>query len=245
MSKNPVKLKIAWLYPDVLQGYSDEVNVEAFYKRAKWRDIDIELIKVKTDDLISASKYDFYYIGGTNTQNLSIAQKYLSYNAQELKVAASANVPIFAVHCGYLLLSTSYQLNDEIQARGLDILSASAIEDDDRHCGYIAGSCAFLDDKIIAGFENHNLVSYLSFETRPFLTLIKGDGNNAKDNTEGAVFNNTIGTYIQSPILAQNPHLCDYLINEALKVKYKCEVPLSPLIDDIEWYCYNYLVEAK
>lgn len=187
MSKNPVKLKIAWLYPDVLQGYSDKINVEAFYKRAKWRDIDIELSKIKTDDLISASKYDFYYIGGTNTDNLQIAQKYLSQNAVELKIASDSCVPIFAVHCGYLLLSTSYQLNDEVQSRGLDILSASAIEDDNRHYGYVKGECDFLNNKIIAGFENHNLVSYLSFDAKPFLRLKKGDGNNAKDKTEGAV----------------------------------------------------------
>lgn len=245
MSKNSVKLKIAWLYPDILQGYSDEANVTAFYKRAQWRDIDVEMHKIKSDEVILASQYDFYYIGGSDTNMLQVAKKCLEKNAPVLKIAALASVPMLAIHCGYLLFSTSYQLSEEIQARGLDILNVSAIEGDFKHYGNITGKCKFLNNQIITGFENHSLVSYPSFDSEPFLTVKKGYGNNAKDKTEGAVNKNVIGTYIQSPILIQNPHFCDYLISKALEVKYKCKIPLKPLIDDIEWYCYNYLVEAK
>lgn len=245
MSKNPIKLNIAWLYPDLLQSYCDEINVEAFYKRAKWRNIDIELDKIKIDDIISNSKYDFYYIGGSNTNELQLVQNHLNKNAQMLQIEAEAYVPMLAVHCGYLLFSTSYQLNNETESRGLDILSANAIESDYRNYGNFIGKCKFLNNEFIVGYKNHNLISYLSFDCEPFLTVKKGYGNNAKDKTEGAIFKNVIGTYIESPLLAQNPHFCDYLISKALETKYKCEVPLTPLIDDIEWYCYNYLVEAK
>lgn len=245
MSKNSVKLKIAWLYPDILQSYSDEANVTAIYKRAQWRDINVELHKIKSDEVMLASQYDFYYIGGSDTNMLQVAKKCLKKNAAVINIAAESFIPMLAVYCGYLLFSTSYQLNDETQARGLDILNVSAIEGEFRHYGSIKGECKFLNNQIIAGFENHSLVSYPSFDSEPFLTVKKGYGNNAKDKTEGSTNKNVIGTYIQSPILIQNPHLCDYLLAKALEVKYKDKVPLKPLIDDIEWYCYNYLVEAK
>ena len=77
------------------------------------------------------------------------------------------------------------------------------------------------------------------------MILSKGRGNNGRDKTEGARFNNVIGTYITSPILAQNPHLCDFFIATALRVKYKCRVPLTPLCDDIEWYSHNFILDAK
>ena len=39
MSKNPLKLKIAYLYPDILESFCDRANVEAFKYRANLRDV--------------------------------------------------------------------------------------------------------------------------------------------------------------------------------------------------------------
>ena len=63
MPKNPLKLKICYLYPDILQSFCDDANVETFVKRAIWRNIDVQIDKICANDRITASKYDFYYIG--------------------------------------------------------------------------------------------------------------------------------------------------------------------------------------
>ena len=51
--------------------------------------------------------------------------------------------------------------------------------------------------------------------------IIKGFGNNGKDQTEGIFYKNSFGTYLHGPILPKNPELSDYLIKKALERKYR------------------------
>lgn len=241
----PLKLKIAYLYPDILQSFCDEANVETFAKRATTREIDVQICPVCANDKFQATKFDFYYVGGSNVENLEIALKYLKQNEAELICAKEANIPILAVNCGYILFGNNYQLHNQAQVQGLGILNVDSIANKDHHWGNVAGVCEFLKGKTVVGFENHGIISYLKPGVAPFITLQKGLGNNGKDKTEGARMNNIIGTYLTSPILAQNPHLCDFLIGSALRIKYKCRIPLTPLCDDIEWYSHNYTLELK
>ena len=245
MSKNYLKLRIAYLYPDILHGFSDSSNVETLATRARWRDIDVQINCINSNDKVQSSKYDFYYIGGTNIKDLEQALHFLHQNEDEIKVAAMSGVPMLAVNCGYLLFGNYYQLHNRTQVEGLKILDVNSVAGKVHHWGAIYGSCDFLKNKVIAGFENHGILSYLKQNALPFLSLHSGLGNNGKDKSEGARFNNVIGTYITSPILAQNPHLCDYILATALKIKYRCKIPLAPLCDDIEWYSHNYILDNK
>ena len=60
MSGNPLKLKIAYIYPDVLHGFCDRANIETFVKRCSWRDIETNVVEIYGNDKIYSSKYDFY-----------------------------------------------------------------------------------------------------------------------------------------------------------------------------------------
>ena len=243
MSQNPLKLKIAYLYPDILQSFCDSANIETFVVRSKWRDIEISVHEINANDKFQSSKFDFYYIGGANTQNLELALRNLRQNEAELVSANMANVPMLAVNCGYILFGNYYQLHNK--AQGLGILNIDSIANKEHHFGNVAGYCEFLKNNSVVGFENHGILSYLKPGVAPFLVLQKGSGNNGNDKTEGARVNNIIGTYLTSPILAQNPHFCDFLIETALRIKYKCRIPLTPLCDDIEWYSHNYILDLK
>ncbi len=245
MPRNPLKLKIAYLYPDVLESNCDRANVETFYYRANWRGIDVSVHEIFGNDKIQSARYDFYYIGGSNTQALSLALKYLQQNEDELRIAAYSSVPMLAVNCGYMLFGNFYQLHNQVKMEGLQILDVDSIAGKSRHFGNIYGNCPFLRNRIIAGFENHSMITYLKSGAGHFFTVKSGLGNNGKDKTEGARFKNVIGTYLISPILAQNPHFCDFLIAKALRVKYRCKIPLTKLTDDIEWYSHNYIIDSK
>ena len=218
---------------------------EIFRKRASWRDIDVQIYEINANEKVQASKFDFYYIGGSNVSQMENALKYLKQNEEELKIASSAQVPMLAVDCGYQLFGNFYQLHNKTQVEGIKILDVDSIAGKKQHYGNIAGTCEFLKNKSIVGFENHGILSYLKTTVSPFLIINKGRGNNGRDKTEGARFNNVVGTYITSPILAQNPHLCDFFIATALRIKYKCRVPLTPLCDDIEWYSHNFILDSK
>ena len=245
MSKNPLKLKIAYLYPDILQGLCDKSNVEVFLKRAKWRDIDATVQVINKNDKVLSNKFDFFYIGGSNTEVMADVIKYLKQNQDEIAVASALNVPILAVNCGYQLLGNYFQLHNTTQIDGLGVLDVDSIATNYCYSSSVVGICEFLQNKTIAGHENHTMITYLKSGVSPFITLTRGNGNNAKDKTEGARFNNTIGTYITSPLLAQNPHFCDFLISQALRIKYNCRIPLTPLCDDIEWFSHNDILETK
>lgn len=245
MPKNPLKLKVAYLYPDILQSFCDDANVETFVQRAKWRDIDVTVHNICANDKVQSARFDFYYIGGNNIDALNIVLPYIKQNEDELKVASMSAVPMLAVNSGYQVFGNYFQLHNSPKMEGLKILDVNSIANKKYFRGNIAGSCSFLNNRTIAGFESHGIATYLKDNVAPFLILQSGYGNNGKDKTEGARINNTIGTYISGPLLAQNPHLCDFFISNALRIKYKCRIPLTKLKDDIEWYSHNYILESK
>lgn len=239
-----LKLKIAYLYPDILQGYCDEANVNAFYKRAIWRNIEVEIEKITINDRINPAKYDFYYIGGSNTEMLFECNKYLKRNKRELKIAFESKVPILAVNLGYVMMGKTIQSQNKIMEQGLELLDIHSFKDI-KHYSKIIGKCEFLKEPNIVGFSCHEMISDLEYSANPFLELKKGFGNNEKEKNEGCFIENLIGTYITSPILAQNPYFCDYLISNAIKTKYRTSIALEPLCDDIEWFSHNYLLVGK
>ncbi len=239
MSKNPLKIKVAYLYPDLLQGFCDKANLDVLKFRAKERDIEVEIEEIKNDDKINSAKYDFYYISGTNIEMLDVCSKKLLNNYTQLNIAAEALVPMLAINCGYILFGKTYQLSNSTVQNGLSIFNAITFMAQNPKYNKIVGTCDFLTkNKEIAGFIKASTETVIDGDTKPFLTL-------KNDKTEGARYNNVIGTYITSPLLAHNPYFCDYLLSKALQIKYKCQIPLTKLTDDIEWYAHNYLVESK
>jgi len=243
LSKNPLKLRVAYLYPDILQGFCDKANVDAFCQRAFWRNIEVEADEIKINTKIQNAKYDFFYIGGSNIEKMDFCFKHLKNNLQELVVASASNVPMLAVNCGYILFGNEYQLNNSVKKEGLKILDVVSYPSKIPFYSRISGDCKFLKKKTVIGFENHIMQTKLNKGVEPFLTLKQKSHNDEK--TEGAMYKNVIGTYITSPLLAQNPHLCDFFIAMSLAVKYKCKVPLVKLCDDIEWYSHDYMPDKK
>jgi len=64
--------------------------------------------------------------------------------------------------------------------------------------------------------------------------VLKGFGSNDKTKEEGAIYKNSIGTYLHGPILSKNPELADYLITKALEIKYVKQIKLEELDDSLE-----------
>ncbi len=94
----------------------------------------------------------------------------------------------------------------------------------------------------IIGFENHGGRTYLGEGAKPFANVIKGNGNNGEDGTEGAIYKNCIATYSHGPFLPKNPHIADWLLSKALEVKYKKLVELAVLDDELEWKAHDSMI---
>lgn len=245
MVKAQLKLNIAHLYPDLLNIYGDFGNVLAFKNRLNWRDIDADIHEIKTGDRIDAKKYDFYFIGGGQDHQQIMASNELMKNKDMLFAAAESDAVMLAVCGGYQLLGHYYQPKNGEKLSGIGLLDVYTKAGEKRFIGNVTATCNFLKRKTIVGFENHSGLTYLCQNSKPFVKVKTGKGNNGVDKTEGARYKNVIGTYLHGPLLPKNPHLCDYLITLALEKKYKCEIPLMKLDDDIEYYAHKDRVNAK
>ena len=78
----------------------------------------------------------------------------------------------------------------------------------------------------------------------PLGRVVKGNGNNGKDGTEGVVYKAAIGTYLHGSCLPKNPHLADWLLTKALERRYG-QIELEPLNDDLEWQAHRVAVGLK
>ena len=68
----------------------------------------------------------------------------------------------------------------------------------------------------LVGYENHTGLTDLGPGVRPLGRTQPGRGNNGRDQTEGAVRDNVIGTYLHGPVLAKSPRFADDLLRRAL-----------------------------
>ena len=94
----------------------------------------------------------------------------------------------------------------------------------------------------VTGFENHGGRTYLGEGVKPFGTVVFGYGNNGEDKQEGVLYKNVVGTYLHGPLLPKNPHVCDYLLKNALQRRGITDA-LQELDDTQEKEANDYIVK--
>jgi len=160
---------------------------------------------------------------------------------------------VFLAICGaYQLLGQEFITGDNVIIKGagiLDITTKAPSSSVKQRCtGDIIGILnpeIFNLEKIfptIVGFENHSGQTYISNKMNPFAIVKKGFGNNSHEKIEGCVYKNLIGTYLHGSFLPKNPHICDFLILNALKQKYKRKIKLQELDDKDEIEAHKYIL---
>lgn len=245
MQNTPLKIRIAHLFPDLLNAYGDTGNVLALVKRAQWRDIHVEVIKVNAGDKIKASDFDLLFSGGAEDRQQVIASQELVRISSEIKDAANQGKPMLAICGSYQLFGKYCRPNEGNTIPGISVFDVYTTAGKKRFTGNVTALCDFLPVRTIVGFESHVGQTHLGPNAKPFLKIKTGNGNNGVDKTEGCRFNNAFGTYLHGPLLPKNPHFCDYLISCALNKKYDCEIPLVQLNDEIEYYAHESRICAK
>lgn len=245
MDGTTFSLNIAHLYPKLLNIYGDWGNVLTIKKRCEWRNIDISIDSIDIGDSIDIKKYDFYFLGGGQDQQQIAVSKELQKHKNSLLDARDEHAVFLAICGGYQLLGHFYQPHNAEKLEGIGLLDAYTVAGDKRFIGNVTAKCDYLMPETLVGFENHSGLTYLLGETRPMAMVSVGHGNNGKDRTEGARYENVFGTYLHGSFLPKNPHFADYLIKLALKKKYKDDIALYPLNDNFENNAHKILVGKK
>ena len=233
-----MKLRIAHLYPDLLNLYGDIGNITTIRKRCEWRDIQTQVDSVYGNEKITFTDYDLVFLGGgSDREQLLVRDKLISMK-KEISAYVENGGVLVAVCGGYQLLGSYYKLEKET-IQGLEILDIQTEVGDTR----LISNVVLENEQFgtIVGFENHGGRTNINNHT-PLGKVLYGNGNNGKDGYEGVVYKNVIATYLHGSLLPKNPILSDHIIKMMLEQR-GLPSELKPLDDSIENEAHKYIVD--
>lgn len=225
-------IRIAHLYPDMLNLYGDRGNIIALTERMKARNIDVVTDQITMGRSFNSDDYDILFVGGGQDFEQDVLLDDLKKGKDlEIKRAIENSKVFLAICGGYQMLGKYYKTYDGKMLEYMGALDFYTEGKEER----MIGNYAFKTKEGIevVGFENHSGRTYLGKNVEPLGKMIKGYGNNGEDGTEGVRYKNTFGTYSHGPVLPKNSQLADLLISKAVENKYG-KTDLAPLDDTLE-----------
>jgi CobQ-like glutamine amidotransferase family enzyme len=237
-SRDHKSLRIAHLYPSLLNVAGDGGNLIAIQRRAQWRGIPVDIAAVEKGETPDFRKFDVVLFHGGQDVEMAIVAADFTRKAPSLRAAVDEGVVVFAVCAGLQLLGHRYVSNAGEEMLGAGILDLETRGGPQRFMQHAA--CEVTIDGVtetVVGFENHSGLTTLGPGCQPFGRMVAGAGNNGRDGLEGARFRNVFATYLHGPCLPKNPWLTDQLIRIAVgrtEGISPAKVVLAPLNDDLE-----------
>jgi len=224
--QGPGRLRLVWVYPDLLSTYGDRGNLLILDRRARLRGLQTESVVVDANQPVPRQG-DIYLMGGGEDLPQVLAARRLRAD-KGLAAAADRGAVVFAVCAGYQLLGSQFGGEEGQPLPGLEILDISSGRGERRGVGEILAKVdPALGVPPLTGFENHQGMTTVGPGAAPLATVETGVGNG--NGTEGAYAGHVLGTYLHGPVLVRNPALADLLLTWAAG-------PLPPLAPgEEEW----------
>jgi CobQ-like glutamine amidotransferase family enzyme len=229
-----LNLRLAHLYPRLMNIYGDRGNILCFRHRCRARGIDLEVDELELGTKLEAKEYDIMFMGGAqDRQQQLVAEDLREVKGKPLKEAAERGAVILAVCGGYQLAGRFYRAGDGSELPGAGILDIHTVHPGADARRFIGNVVAKWNGTTLVGFENHGGRTYLGEGVEPLAEVVAGFGNNGEDGKEGAVSGNIYGTYLHGSLLPKNPKFADHLLRTALTRRYP-DVPLFDIDDRVE-----------
>ncbi len=210
-------LKILQLYPNEMNIYGDFGNVLTLKKRAEWHGYTAEIAYHHVSKKLPEDA-DIIIGGGGQDSGQSAVMRDLTANGEKLRDMSVDGLPMLMV-CGlYQLFGHRFITSEQEEIQGISIFDMETIAGPKRLIGNIVTESYIFGE--IIGYENHSGLTHLLGQQKPFARVKKGAGNNGQDKLEGALSDNTIGTYLHGSLLPKNPQIADFLIEVACMRKY-------------------------
>lgn len=241
-----MKLKVCWMYHDIMDLYGDKGNMMVLTKRCKDRGIDIEIDTCAIGEKKDLSKFHLMFLGGGADKEQHMLIDDLLARKNNIQKAMDNNTFIFLVCGGYQLFGQYYIDANNEKIEGLkffDYYTESG--DNGKRCiGNIAIQCNLDSEEFMAvGFENHG--GQTRNVASPFGKVIAGYGNNFEDKIEGFYNGKVLGTYMHGPLFPKNPKIADFVIYKSLTKEYP-DLKFSdllPLDDSLENKAKNQMLK--
>jgi CobQ-like glutamine amidotransferase family enzyme len=232
-----VILRVAHLYPRLMNIYGDRGNIMSLTRRCRERDIDVAVAELEVGDQFDPSAHDLVFIGGAqDREQQRVAVDLRTVKGAALREAIEGGTVALAVCGGYQLFGRFYREASGAELEGLgifDLHTEHPGEGAQRLIGNVVAELSDEPGETLVGFENHGGRTYLGERAEPLAAVRTGNGNNGRDRTEGACYKNAFGTYLHGSLLPKNPRFADRLIALALE-RRNGPVELTPLNDALE-----------
>jgi hypothetical protein len=220
-------IKLVHLYPREMNIYGDTGNVLVLRRRLEWRRLPVEIAPVAVGDLLPNDADVLLGGGGQDAAQGEIGADFASRGVQ-LRSMADDGVVMLAICGSYQMLGHEFITQEGRHIAGVGVLDVITRGQPQRLIGnnYVDTE----DAGRLVGYENHSGLTDLGPGARPLGRTQPGRGNNGRDQTEGAVRDNVIGTYLHGPVLAKSPRFADGLLRRALARRGE-PTDLEPLDD--------------
>lgn len=214
------QLRLAHLYGNLLNTYSDLGNIIALRYYAQQMDATIDVDVISINEGFDPDQYDLALFGGGQDYEQLVVSRDLPSKKAAFAKFINDRKPLLAICGGYQLLGQYYIGAEGERIPGLGILPHYTLsQDNNRFIGNITIKNEE-NGQEYHGFENHNGMTFLGKGERPLGKVISGHGNNGSDGTEGAIWKETYCSYFHGPILTRNGEIAKHLLLVALHNKY-------------------------
>ncbi len=240
-----MELRLAHLYPELMNTYGNRGNVLALVRRAEWRGIRLDVRGVGLGEPLDPDTYDLYFFGGGQDREQGlVAADLVRHKGPPLGDAVEAGAVVLAICGGYQLLGREFRTGPGEVLPGLGILDAWTVAGQRRNIGNVVVRCAWAGaGRRLVGFENHSGKTYLGTGCEPLGRVEVGAGNNGEDGSEGARYRDVYACYLHGSLLPKNPWFADHLLRRALVRRYGLDAPFPALDDRLENAAHDAVLE--
>ena len=193
-----MELNICHLYPEVLNLYGDRGNIRCMKKRLEWRGIKAHVDELKIGEHRDLTAYDLFFIGGGQDFEQEVLLGDLkSGKADEIRSAVEDGKTFLCICGGYQMMGHYYETYDGVKCEFLGAVDFYTVGGKTRMIdNYAFRLSEESGGSTVVGFENHSGKTYLGAGVTPLGTVLKGNGNNGEDGTEGVRYKNVFGSTI-------------------------------------------------
>ena len=229
-----LKLRLAYLYPKLMNIYGDRGNILCLERRCRERGIAFQVSELDLGDKLKPKEHDMVFIGGAqDREQRRVAEDLVKVKGKSLREAVDRGVALLAVCGGYQLLGRYYRTAEGEELPGVGVFAMWTEHPGPGARRFIGNVVVEWQGHTLVGFENHGGRTHLEEGVEPLGRVVAGFGNNGEKGDEGAVYRNAYGTYLHGSLLPKNPRFADHLIEAALRRRYR-DLELAPLDDRVE-----------
>ena len=237
-----MKMKICWMYHDLMDLYGDKGNIQVLKTRCLDRGIECVVDTCSLGEEKDLSEYDLLFIGGGADKEQAMLVDDLLSRKDNIQKAMDENTFVLLICGGYQMFGQYYIDGSGNKIEGLHFFDYYTEANKNERCiGNVLVETE-IDGQTykIIGFENHG--GHTRNVSSPLGKVLVGHGNSFHNGFEGFYNGKVLGTYMHGPLLPKNADVADFVIKKALSKRYE-NVELEALDDTLENKARQVMIE--